>query len=99
MATAFFIGGMLILSTMYSGALVAFFSIDVYPSPPESFEAVVEEVREKDLEVNICCYEIQDAMGDSTLDSIQTLLKYVRQRERGAGIANRQGCQLACFYF
>ena len=73
----FLIVGFMIITIMYAVTLISFFSVDVYPEPPDTFEKVIKEVIDKDLEVIVCCYEIENAMRDSSLDSIQTLLAMV----------------------
>lgn len=62
---------------MYAVTLVSFFSVDVYPEPPNNYEKVIKEVKDKDLEVIVCCFDIENAMKASTLDGLQELLSMV----------------------
>ncbi len=64
---------MLILSTGYSSSLVSFFSVNVYPATPETFEDIAEMVAEQDLKVHVCCQHIIDAMEESILDSFKSM--------------------------
>ena len=70
---AFFIVGMFVITAGYSSTLVSFYSVDVYPSVPESFEDIAEYVVERDLLAHICCVHIKHAMKGSSLPSFQTL--------------------------
>ncbi len=73
----FYIMGMLTVAASYSGSLISFLSVDVYPEPPDTLGKVVEEVREGNLSVVVCCFEIQENMAGHPGDSLPELAKEV----------------------
>lgn len=73
----FYIMGMLTVAASYSGSLISFLSVDVYPEPPDTLGKVVEEVREGNLSVVVCCFEIQENMVGHPGDSLPELAKEV----------------------
>ncbi len=48
-ATAFFLLCLVTLTSAYSGSLVSFFSVEVYPRPPETFEDMAKWIEDKNL--------------------------------------------------
>ncbi len=64
---------MLILTSAYCGSLISFLSIEVYPDPPDTFDEVAKEVRDRDLKVSVCCHEGIEAIKQSSLESFKTL--------------------------
>ncbi len=64
---------MLILAAAYSGSLVSFFSVDVFPPVPKTVDDIAALVQEKDLKVRVCCRHINESMKDSTLDAFKIL--------------------------
>ncbi len=72
-----FIPCLLVLSSAYSGSLISYLSIDVFPPPPQTYDQVAKEVIKKDLKVALCCKEIEDVFRESELESFQEFYKRV----------------------
>lgn len=68
----------MVLAYAYSGSLISFFSVEVHPKPPKTFDDIANMVEEKDLNVHICCIHIEAAMRDSTLESFKTMMQLDR---------------------
>ncbi len=64
---------MFIIAAEYSGALVSFFSVEVYPKNPETFEDLAKMVDEEDLKIRVCCSNIKEAMEESSMESFQLM--------------------------
>ncbi len=72
---------MFIIAADYSGALVSFFSVEVYPKNPETFEDLAKVVAEEDSKIRICCLAIKEAMEESSMESFQLLSQPERVKE------------------
>ncbi len=70
---------MLVLTSAYCGSLISFLSIEVYPDPPNTFDEVATEVINRDLNVAVCCQEVIEVLGESSLQSFQTMTPRVYQ--------------------
>jgi hypothetical protein len=79
--TGVFLLGMMVITAAYSGALVSFFSVEKYPSPPHTFEEIADIVLEQDLRVQICCMHIETAMKESEMDSFKVMTQPDRVRQ------------------
>ncbi len=66
---------MMVLAYAYSGSLISFFSVEVYPTPPTTFDEIADIVEHKDLNVHVCCLHIQEAMRVSSMKSFRTMMQ------------------------
>ena len=64
---------MFVLAASYSGALVSFFTVTVFPHPIDTLEGVAELVREQNLGVSSCCRSMRDAMKSSSEEGLNYL--------------------------
>ncbi len=64
---------MVVLTVAYSGALISFFSINVYPSVPKTPDDMVQFVKENDARVSFCCANIAASLKKSNLESFKFL--------------------------
>jgi hypothetical protein len=60
---------MLVICSAYSGILISFFTVTVYPSPANSIEEVAVLAQANHLQIHICCNHVFDAMKQSSLES------------------------------
>jgi len=63
---------------IYTGALSALLTVDLYPQPPNSLDEVAMMVERENLDVGICCMPVQEALGNSKDTSMKTLWEKVR---------------------
>ncbi len=78
LANGIFILGMFILTAAYSGSLISFFSVKVFPSMPRTIDDMAKFVMDNDLNVHVCCKHINDTMMDSSSDSFITMTEEER---------------------
>ncbi len=64
---------MMVLTASYSGALISFFSVEVYPSPPQTFDDLAKVVQEDNLKVQVCCPHIRELMAESNMESFKIM--------------------------
>ncbi len=62
---------MMVITAAYSGALISFFSVEVYPTPPQTFDDLAKIVQEENYNVQICCDHIEAIMKSSNMESFK----------------------------
>jgi len=68
-ASGSFILVILVISAAYSGILISFFTVKVYPPPPDTIDEVALATKRLELPLMICCEHLYAIMRESTLAS------------------------------
>ena len=78
LASLVFILVMFVLATSYSGALVSFFTVTVFPHPIDTLQGVTKLVKDQDLGVSSCCRSMQESMKGSSEEGLNYLANKVK---------------------
>ncbi len=69
---------MLILCTAYSGALMSFFTVDVFPKVPATLDEVAGEIERRGMTLNICCLNVERTIQEGRSESYRIMSRRVR---------------------
>ncbi|TRY75098.1 hypothetical protein TCAL_00607 [Tigriopus californicus] len=82
--TAVFLITMFVLLSGYSAALKTFLTINIYPTPVNTYDDLDTLVQTQNLKVSVCCSSIIDALRITTVESLQRVADRLVQPVRGS---------------
>jgi len=66
-----------VVSNSYSGNLTSFFTADLAPKGPQTFDDLAKYLNDENFYVRICCDNLKQVLQESSLESYQFIFKRV----------------------
>lgn len=81
---AVFLITMFVLLSGYAAALKTFLTINIYPTPVNTYDGLETLVRTRNLKVSVCCSSIINALRITTVESLQKVADRLVQPVKGS---------------